>query len=108
MPSALSNTKKASVPERQHAETKLSVLSEGKASKDRWCTGEEKRERGGNHGSPRRGWMQQAESSSNGYSEKIKKSIYRERGQSLSSFIELGVFEMSDGGGNERNLKPVK
>lgn len=52
--------------------------------------------------------MQQAESSSNGYSEKIKKSIYRERGLSLSSFIELGVFEMSDEGRNERNLKPAK
>lgn len=30
------------------------------------------------------------------------------RGQSLSSFTELVVFEMSDGGRNKKDLKPVK
>lgn len=71
---------------------------------------EERRER--NHGSPQRGQRQQAESISNGYSEKNKDRYLQGkeggRGQSLSSFTELVVLEMSDGGRNKKDLKPVK
>lgn len=85
---------------------------EGMASKDRGYRGQREKRRGGNCGSPWRGQRQKLKTSVMVRVRKLRGrcSEGKEdgRGQSLSSFTELVVFEMSDGGRNKKGWKPVK
>lgn len=73
---------------------------------------EDRGRRGGNCGSPWRGQRQKLKASVMVRVRKLRGrcSEGKEdgRGQSLSSFTELVVFEMSDGGRNKKGWKPVK